>query len=86
MLIRLLVLQRKEKYGGQLGPEVLAVVDETTMDDNPSWWPEEIERQKHAVGTDAESWAEIEVDLPDQAIKRALTPPIERVTLREIRD
>lgn len=71
----MLVLQRKESYPGQLGPEVLAIVDEVTLDDNGSWWTDEIQRHKASVGDEADAWAVIEAVIPTKALMDALYPP-----------
>ena len=74
MEIQLLVLHRKEDFEGQLRPEVLAVVDEVTLEENPPWWPEEIAKQKAAVGDDAAAWAIVRATLDDEALMAALYP------------
>ena len=74
LTVRLLILQRKCRYPGELAPEVMAVVDEVTLDENPSWWPDEISRHKDSVGDDADAWAEVEVDIPVDAVIAALYP------------
>lgn len=61
-------------YEGQLGPEILSSVDEVTLEENPPWWPEEVARQKESIGDDADAWAEITVEVPDEAIQKALYP------------
>lgn len=71
---RLLVLQRKCHYPGEFAPEILAVVDEWTLDENAEWWHAEVKKQKTTVGQDADAWAEIEVDLPQSALLGALYP------------
>lgn len=81
---RLLILQRKCRYPGEHAPEVFAVVDEWTLDENPSWWPTEVAKHRDAVGGDADAWAEVEIDLPMSAVRAALYPspkvPVSRVT------
>lgn len=74
MRVTMLVLQRKVSYEGEMGPEILSCVDETILDENPDWWPEEIARQKKDIGDDAHAWAEITVEVPDEAIQKALYP------------
>lgn len=74
MRVTLLALQRKVAYEGELGPEILACVDEITLEENPQWWPEEVARQKESIGDDAHAWAEITVEVPDDAIQKALCP------------
>lgn len=71
---RLLILQRKCRYPGELAPEVLAVVDEMTLDENPEWWPTEVAKNKDAVGDDADAWAEVEIEMPLAEIRAALYP------------
>lgn len=76
MRARILVMQRKGAYPGQYAPEVLAIVDEHTLEDNPTWWDEEKQRQHDLVGEDAQAFAEVDLVLNDAAIERALYPQI----------
>lgn len=71
---RLLVLQRVCRHPGEFAPEVVSVVDEWTLDENPDWWPTEVRAQKSAVGSDADAWAEVEITLPLSALHAALYP------------
>lgn len=80
MKARLLVMHRKENYGGEYGPEILAVVDEYMLDENPQWWTDEIARRKDIMGGEASAWAEIEVDLDTKAVMEALYPTIKTFT------
>lgn len=84
MRVTLLALQRKVAYEGEGGPEILACVDEVTLEENPGWWPEEIARQKESIGDDADAWAEITVAVPDEAISKALYPGREAVPVEVI--
>lgn len=70
----LLVVHRKESYEGEFGPEILAVVDEYTMDENPHWWAAEVLRRKRMFGPDANAFAEIVIDLPVSDLMDALYP------------
>lgn len=74
MKIRLLVLHRKEAYPGQLAPEILSVVDELTLEDNPEWWEQEVAKQQADVGDDAAAWAQVEATLDVDALMAALYP------------
>ena len=74
--VTLLVMHRNESYPGQFAPEVLAVVDELTLDVNPEWWTEEIAKQKASIGDDASAWAEVTVRLPVETLMSALYPTI----------
>lgn len=74
MKAHLLVLHRKESYDGEFGPEIVAVCDEFTMDENPAWWVEETARQKAAVGNNASAWAEVTIEVPTYALMTALYP------------
>lgn len=88
MKVQLLVLHRKERYDGEHAPEVLSVVDEWTLDENPSWWTSEVAKHKFAVGEDASAWAVIEVDLPNDALAEALYPSmaIKPVSIKKVED
>lgn len=79
MKIQLLALQRKERYPGEYGPEIVAVVDEHTLEESPEWWPIEIARHKADLGDEADAWAVLDVALPIAAVMSALYP--HKVTL-----
>lgn len=74
MKIYLLVMHRREDYPGQHGPEVLAVVDQWTLDENPEWWDAEVARQKSLVGGDAAAWTVVTAVLDQDELMRALYP------------
>lgn len=74
MRARLLVLHRKEIYPGEFGPEVMAVADEYTLDQNPEWWENEVARQRDLVADDAAAWAEVDIEISADALMRALYP------------
>ena len=74
MKAHLLVLHRKESYPGEFGPEILAVCDEFTMDENPQWWTDEVARRTRQIGDEASAWAEVVIDLPIDAVMAALYP------------
>lgn len=74
MKITMLAMHRKEQYSGEYAPEIMSIVDEVTMDENPQWWGEEIERQKALIGSEASAWAEIAVEVSTEAIMAALYP------------
>lgn len=81
MKMTLLVLHRKERYEGEYLPEVISVVDEVTMDENPQWWDEELRKQKsiHHDGSDISAWAEIEIEVPTEDVMKALYPKTETI-------
>ena len=79
---RLLILQRKCRYPGEYAPEIFAVVDEWTLDENPSWWPSEVAKHKEAVGPDADAWADVEIHLPLAAVRAALNPVVTAIAVR----
>lgn len=74
MRARLLVLHRKEMYPGENGPEIMAVADEYTLDQNSEWWESEVARQKSLVADDASAWAEVDIEISADALMRALYP------------
>ena len=74
MKITVLFMQRRGGYPGEFAPEAMAVADEVTLDDNFDWWAEEVERQKKLVGKDAESWAEVDIEIDGAAVQAALNP------------
>ncbi|MGL5816619.1 MAG: hypothetical protein ACRCYR_03580 [Phycicoccus sp.] len=82
MKINLLVMQRKGHPTGQYLPEVLAVVDEVTLDDNPDWWDSEKREQLHRVGDDVDAWAEVTLDVAETDLARALYPQAAASTSR----
>lgn len=81
MMIFLLVLHRKETYPGEYRPEVVSVVDEVTLEENPAWWVDEIAKQKAVIGDDAERWTVITASMPDNALMAALYPRPEPIML-----
>lgn len=85
MYVTLLVLHRKESYPGQHAPEVVAVVDEWILDENPDWWTAEIERQKGLVRDDASAWAEVTISFPTEALMSALYPKSEEIPATIVR-
>lgn len=76
MKIRLLVLHRKERHPGEFPPEAVAVVDEATMENNPTAWASEVERVKGHYADDSEiaAWADITLVVDDGDLMRALYP------------
>lgn len=74
MRARLLVLHRKEIYPGEFGPEIMAVADEYTLDQNSEWWENEVARQKSLVADEASAWAEVDIEISADALMRALYP------------
>lgn len=74
MNITVLVMQRKQAYDGQFLPEVLGVVDEVALEENPQWWVDEIAKQKASIGDDADAWAEVTFEVPTEALDAALYP------------
>ena len=74
MRVTLLVLHRRESYPGQYSPEVMSVVDEVTLEENPDWGTEEVERQQNSVGGDASAWAQVSVELSTDQLMAALYP------------
>lgn len=74
MKVELLVCHRVESYPGEHAPEVLAVCDEWTLDENPQWWVDEIAKQKAAVGDDAAAFAVVTIELSADALMLALYP------------
>jgi len=53
MKIHCLFLQRPERYEGENAPELLAAVDEFTMEENSEWFTEQCEREIGNIGRDA---------------------------------
>lgn len=71
MRIKVLFIQRREDYPGQLGPELLAAVDEFSDSDNPKWFEEEKRKQLAAVGDDVAASAVMTINIPiDQVLNR----------------
>lgn len=78
MKIKLLVIQRVQPYPNAYLPEILSVVDEVTLDDNPEWWDEEVEKQLALVGEDdIDSWAILSAEIPIRQIEQALYPDVD---------
>jgi hypothetical protein len=74
MKVNLLIMHYKEKYDGQYMPNVVLACDEFIMDENPSWWSENVAKEKAKVGNEAAAWAEIVVEVDSEAMLDALYP------------
>lgn len=74
MRVHLLIGHYKEQYPGQLLPNVFLSCDETIMEENPSWWPENVAKEKAKCGTEVQAWAEIVVEVDEEAMLDALYP------------
>ncbi len=72
--IRLLIAHRKETYHGQFAPEILAGVDEWTLDENPDYWVEKVAAEKAEQDDDVNAWAEVEIELNTADLMAALYP------------
>lgn len=73
---KILVLHRREEYPGERLPEIMLIADETTLDENPEWFPQEAEIVKASVGEDAAAWAEVRIGLDADALMAALYPSL----------
>jgi hypothetical protein len=67
--IRLFLLHRGANYG----VEALAVVDEYTLDDNPTYWEEEKVRQREMTANDGR-YAEVELSVDEDDLLAAFEP------------
>lgn len=83
MKMTLLVLHRKERYEGEYLPEVISVVDEITLEENPDWWPQEVAQQKATIDDSTiAAWAEIEIEVPTEDIMKALYPRTKTISAK----
>ena len=74
MYIKLLVIQRKGHPTTHYLPEVLAVADEVTLEENPDWWETEKAKQIELLEGDYDAVAEVVVHLNENKIYAALFP------------
>lgn len=74
MRIRMLAVQYKQAYPGELGPNIVAVTDEYIDDANPDYFPAEVEKTLKQFGGDIESHAIVEFEVPVEQIDEALNP------------
>ena len=74
MRVHLLIGHYKESYPGQLLPNVFLSCDETIMEENPSWWPENVSKEKAKCGGEVQAWAEIVVEVDEERMLDALYP------------
>lgn len=51
MFIKALFIQRKERYEGEYGPELIDAVDEYTDDENPSYFEEKVKKAQENVAS-----------------------------------
>jgi hypothetical protein len=72
--VKLYVLfaQRKQRYNGQYGIEVLAATDEFSSEDNPDWI-RDTKAENEATG-DFESLAVVTLEVSEAEIRKRLTP------------
>ncbi|KQP62929.1 hypothetical protein [Nocardioides sp. Leaf285] len=74
MKIHLLVCHYQEAYPGEHAPSVMAAADEFLIEENPTYWHQEVAQQKAQIGDEAAAWAEIAVEVDTEAILDALHP------------
>lgn len=46
---KILVLHRHESYEGEHLPELLVIADQTTLEENPEWFDDEVKKVKESV-------------------------------------
>jgi len=73
MIVRMLWMQRKERYEGEHAPELLVAVDEYTDDENPDFFAEQCDKALKAVGDEVASYRIFRVELDGEEIHRGLT-------------
>ena len=74
MKIRVLFIQRKERYEGELGPEALCCEDEFTRDANAEWFPKQVEKDLKSIGEDLAGHTIVEFDVDQDEIRRLCLP------------
>jgi hypothetical protein len=74
MKVHLLIAHHNESYPGQHAPNVMIACDEYTMDDNPTWWTENVAKEKTSIGEANATFAEIVITIDDDAMLDALYP------------
>lgn len=74
MKVHLLIGHYKTLYAGQYAPNVFLACDEYILEDNPTWWPENVAKEKAKCGDEIQAWAEIVVEVDDEKMLDALYP------------
>lgn len=74
MRIRMLAIQYKQTYPGEIAPNIMAVTDEYIDDENPDYFTDEVKKVLEEGGDDIASHAIVEFDVPIEQIDAALNP------------
>lgn len=85
MRIRMLAVQYKQAYPGELAPNILAVTDEYLDDTNPTYFDDAVAKELEKIGEDVEAHAILELDVPTDQITAALNP-VHRVDATVVTD
>jgi len=86
MEIRVLFIQRVERYPNELAVEALAVEDEYTREENPEWFKEECLKQLELAGDDVAGSAVVAFKVDEVEIRRRCLgeePPMEAPIVEE---
>ena len=70
MNIRVLFIQRKERYEGQHAPEAYLVEDQWTREENPTWFIEHKEKALESLGDDLAGHAVVEFEVDQDKIRK----------------
>lgn len=76
MKIHLLIGHYRESYPGQHAPNVFLATDEFLLEENPEWWDEHIALEKSRAGAEVEAWAQVALEVDEDALLRALHPEL----------
>ena len=83
MEIRLIIVQYKQRYEGELMPNVVDAWDEYAMDENWSGYKDSLDKHQDMVGDEYEGVREITMIVPDEVITDLFKKP-EPVVLRKV--
>ena len=62
-------IQRKERFPGQYGPEARLVVDEFTMDENPTGFQEQVDQERKTLASEIAGDAVVTFDVDMRSIR-----------------
>ncbi len=77
MIIKILAIQREERYEGQYGIEVTEAVDEYSYSDNPEWIHDRLKEAQEA--TDITVAVLVDIEVKEEDIKKKLFPNTEPI-------
>lgn len=72
MILKVLFIQREQRYEGELAPEAVAIQDEFGDDENPGYL--KMEYEKYKAFPDVTNAVIVDIDVAMQEIQKLLNP------------